>query len=306
MHETIAPDTTLIDLSYHQQSSLIASCALCGPDGVALIDPGPTCALSALRLGLERIGASVADVRSILLTHIHLDHAGASGALVRENPAIRVFVHERGAKHLVDPTRLIESARRIYGPALDTIWGEFAAVPPANVVSLGGSEDVTVGGRTLAVAYTPGHANHHVSYLDSTTGLAFVGDIGGVRIGNAPLVLPTTPPPDIDLARWSSSLARIREWHPDRLFLTHFGVAENLDDHLSQLESHLGDWAARVRASLGTALTDEDRATQFATGVVTELQRSVPEVASLYEWASGPEDSWYGLARYWRKHHNIS
>src|SRR5262249_44801104 len=161
-----------------------------------------------------------------------------------------VYVHERGAPHLVDPTRLLDSATRIYGDKMDYLWGEFLAIPAGNVKALAGGEMVELNGRRVEVAYTPGHAWHHVSYLDRDTGIAFIGDTAGERLPAGSPVIPTTPPPDIHLETWSDSLRRIREWNPARLFLTHFGDYVEVKRHLDEHDASLADWSDRVRRSL--------------------------------------------------------
>ena len=165
----------------------------------------------------------MADVTDILLTHIHLDHAGATGTLVREHPRLRVFVHERGAPHMANPDKLVVSAARLYGDAMDRLWGEVAPVPSASMTILKGKERIAVGGRTFDVEYTPGHASHHVSFFDRDSGVALVGDTAGVKLTPDGFVMPPTPPPDVDLEAWHEGLGRIEQWRPGTLFLTHFG-----------------------------------------------------------------------------------
>ena len=211
---TLTHGLSWVDLQFHGRPQIIAAGLAQGRDGVAIIDPGPTTCLPTLELGLQASGIRWPDVRHILLTHIHLDHAGATGTIVREHPHIKVLVHERGARHLADPSRLIESATRIYGDRMEHFWGEFAPVPTSNLVSLTGGETIEAGGRVFDVAYTPGHASHHVSFFDASSGVAFVGDTAGVCI-NGGYVLPPTPPPDIDVELWSSSVDRILAWSPD-------------------------------------------------------------------------------------------
>src|SRR5438105_3045308 len=179
---TLAAGITYIDLDFQGQPRTIASGIMQGAGGVAIVDPGPSSCLPVLRRKLEAAGISVRDVTALVLTHIHLDHAGATGTLLAENPALRVYVHENGAPHLVDPSKLLASAARLYGDAMDTLWGEVRAVPSSAIVSLTGSERIEFAGRRWDVAYTPGHASHHVSYFSADTGLAFVGDTAGVRV----------------------------------------------------------------------------------------------------------------------------
>ncbi|HEX7117764.1 MAG TPA: MBL fold metallo-hydrolase [Longimicrobiales bacterium] len=298
----IAAATRLIDLRFQGHASYIATVLLESDAGPALIDPGPASTVARLREALAEVGLAVRDVRALLLTHIHLDHAGATGVLVRENPALRVFVHERGAPHLVDPSKLLASARRLYGQAMESLWGEFAAVPDANLTVLAGGERVEVAGRTLDVAYTPGHAAHHVSYLDTETGIAYVGDTAGIRVNGLPFALPPAPPPDIDLEAWTESLARIRAWAPARLFVTHFGPVDDVAAHLDVFERRLSAWAAAVRASLAEPGSDDEKARRFLGRAREEMRRHLPEAAvRAYETGGGIEATWYGLARYWRR-----
>lgn len=235
----VAPGTHLLDVRYLGRPEVIAVGLLESGAGALLVDPGPSASLPALRNALAGLGVGAQDVTAILLTHIHLDHAGAAGSLVRDNPAIRVYVHERGARHLVDPSRLLESARRIYRDDMDRLWGEFLPVPAPNVITLAGSGRLRFAEREFTVAYTPGHASHHVSFLDHTTGTAFVGDTGGNRYSNRAYVSPVTPPPDVDLDGWRQSIAQFRQWNPAQLFSTHFGCSHPVGPHLDELESRL-------------------------------------------------------------------
>jgi glyoxylase-like metal-dependent hydrolase (beta-lactamase superfamily II) len=294
---------SVVDLDYLGRPEAIAAALIETPRGLAVVDPGPTVSLDALRAALAARGASVAELRWILLTHIHLDHAGGSGTLVRENPRLTVLVHEVGARHMADPSRLLESATRIYGAQhMDRLWGEFVPVPAANLRPLAGEETLDLGGRPVAVRALPGHARHHVAYLDRESGTAFVGDIAGERYPGADFVIPVTPPPDIDLEAWRSSWQALRAWRPDYLFLTHFGPFPDAAAHLDQIERRTEAWARQVRASLAEPLSDEARARAFCQAVDRELQAELPSaMAERYGQAAGVSDSWYGLARYWRK-----
>ncbi len=298
----IATKTTLIDLEYLGYPEAIASCLLEGDGALALVDPGPASCLKTLKAKLAQRGLKLADLSALLLTHIHLDHAGASGVLVRENPRLRVYVHERGAPHMADPSKLLASAGRLYGDQMERLWGEVAPVPTQNLHTLSGGEKLSVGARTLKVAYTPGHAIHHVSYFDEATGIAFVGDTGGLRYPNFTTVLPLTPPPDIDLEAWQESWRKLRAWQPERLFPTHFGPATDVEAHLAQLEERTHRWAEIVRATLAQDGSDADRAARFLQLVESELRRELPAAAvRRHLVGTAPEQCWYGLARYWRK-----
>lgn len=289
------------DLQFLGRPHAIACGIVQSDAGVAVVDPGPTTCRSALELGLQEHGIRWSDVRHILLTHIHLDHAGATGTLVREYPHLSVFVHERGAPHMADPGKLIDSASRLYGASMDRLWGEIAPVPQGNLVALVGGERIEAGGRTFDVEYTPGHASHHVSYFDRASGVAFVGDTGGVCIDGG-YVLPPTPPPDIDLERWRASLDRIDAWSPDTIFVTHFGPVGNVRPHLETLWRNLQEMASWVRHTLDEPGSDEDRSRAFADRLRADMRRQMNDVqVAAYPVAAPFEQLWLGLARYWRK-----
>ena len=299
---TIASGLSYLDLEFQGMPNVIATAVVHGPGGVALIDPGPSSSLPVLRRELERGGITMDDVTAILLTHIHLDHAGATGTLVHENPRLRVFVHEKGAPHLIDPAKLVASAARLYGDAMDRLWGEIRPVPSSAVTVLTGGERITVARRDLEVAYTPGHASHHVSYFNEDTGVAFVGDTAGVRVLPRGPVLSPTPPPDIDLEAWRESLALIERRRPHTLFLTHFGTASPVGPHLRELSDHLELTSGLVKTSLGMEGSDEIREQWFTEEVRRELLRRTDGVeAQIYEMAGPFVLNWRGLARYWRK-----
>ena len=298
----LARDIGFIDLKFRGDTCVIATAVIDVPGGVAIVDPGPSSCLEHLRRSLHAHGAAVSDIQSILLTHIHLDHAGATGSLVREHPGIRVFVHERGARHMADPSRLFDSARRLYGADMDSLWGEFLAVPAANLQSLAGGEEVAVGERRFEVAYTPGHASHHVCYYDRASGMAFVGDTAGIRIGRSGYVMPPTPPPDIDLDAWGRSLDIIHAWRPATLFVTHFGPHEGFAPHLAAFREELAEFSRIVRASLDRAGTDEEHIAAFEAEVARLLRGRLPDVDAVrYARAAPVAQCWMGLARYWRK-----
>ena len=293
-------NTRVIDVEYLGMSQYIACCLLEG-NGPAIIDPGPTVSLGKLEEGLRHAGLSLDDLGSVLLTHIHLDHAGATGTIVKRNPRIKVYVHQKGAPHMIDPQRLLTSAERLYGEQMDVLWGDFLAVPEENIQVLSGGESLEVADRRLQVAYTPGHAAHHVSFLDTSTGTAFVGDTAGIRIANDPFVLPVTPPPDIDLEIWESSLQKIEAWKPERLFVTHFGQADGVEGHLGRFREHLDEWATAVRLGIESNATDEQCLEEFTASVDSRLNESLSaNKVPLYQQGGAPWMSWPGLARYWR------
>jgi glyoxylase-like metal-dependent hydrolase (beta-lactamase superfamily II) len=299
---TLASGLSYLDLNFLGVPGVIATVVVHGPGGVALIDPGPSSTLPALRAQLDRAGIGIADLRAILLTHIHFDHAGATGSLVRENGDIRVYVHEKGAPHMVNPEKLVASATRLWGDEMDRLWGEFRPVPQTALVVLKGDERIAAGGRDLDVAYTPGHALHHVSYFSADTGIAFVGDTAGIRLHPGAFIMPPTPPPDIDLERWRDSLRRIGEWRPETAFVTHFGPHAPIGAHLTEMIANMEMTAALVKASLARPGTDDEREVWFAEEMRRELrQRMSAADADAYEVAGRFDLSWRGLARYCRK-----
>ena len=300
---SLAAGLGYVDLNFLGVPEIIATAVLHGASGVALIDPGPSTTLDNLKASLQRRNISVADVRQVLLTHIHLDHAGVTGTLVRENPAIEVFVHERGAPHLIDPTKLLASAGRLYGADMERLWGDFLPVPAHRVRALKGEERITAGGRELQVAYTPGHASHHVTYFDPAIRMAFVGDTAGIRRQGQSYVMPPTPPPDIDLDAWRLSEDRILAFDPDTLFLTHFGPFHGARLHFQEMGQHLASWSAIVRRLIADATLDEEQKLEaFMKQALLDLERTVGTVqAEQYTRAGRLDYSWQGLSRYWRK-----
>lgn len=305
---TLAAGIDYIDLQFLGKPEIIATVVLHGPRGLALIDPGPSTTLEHLKAALARMGFGVADITQLLLTHIHLDHAGASGSLVKLNPSIEVFVHERGAPHMADPERLLASASRLYGEDMGPFWGEFLAVPSGRLRSLSGGETIVAGGRELKVAYTPGHASHHVSYFDPASRVAFVGDTAGIRRGSGAYVMPPTPPPDIDLEAWRVSEERILAWDPDTLFLTHFGPFHGARAHFRELWTNIESWNRIVRRLIAdTSLDEPQRQDAFVDEAFRELRRAVGDAESEQYGRAGRLDySWQGLSRYWRKRSPVS
>jgi len=299
---TLATGLSYFDLDFMQLPRIIATAVVHGTSGVTLIDPGPTSTLPRLRSTLASAGISMQDVTTVLLTHIHLDHAGATGTLVKDLPKLKVYVHEKGAPHMANPEKLLASAARLYGSEMDRLWGEVRAVPAASMEILQGGERMAVGSRMFDVEYTPGHASHHVSYFDRDSGVAFVGDTAGVRLMAGGFVLPPTPPPDIDLEAWRVSLDRIERWRPDTLLLTHFGPSSPVTGHLSALRDHIVLAGDLVKQSLARDGEDADREKWYADQLRRELTRRMNVAdAHAYEIAGRFDLNWRGLARYWRK-----
>jgi glyoxylase-like metal-dependent hydrolase (beta-lactamase superfamily II) len=274
-----------IDL-HHGAPGIIASYLLETEDGPAIFDCGPTSCVEHLKAGLAERGLELGDIRHLLLSHIHLDHAGAAGVLVREHPGLQVHLSDVGAPHLIDPTKLEASARRLYGDAFDELWGELAPVPTENVHVV---DDSVVG---LDCFPTPGHAWHHVSFLASD-GTLYAGDAAGVRIGSGSFVLPPCPPPELDLEAWERTLEEIERRTPERLALAHFGVFDDVQEHLADLRETLRRWAERVEDGM-----DEET---FVAAARYDVAQTDPELADDYDRAAPYWHHFRGLERYWRK-----
>jgi len=277
-----APEPEPLDLRHLGRERVIGSYLLETEDGLALQDCGPSTCIPELKSRLGERALELQDVRHLLLSHIHLDHAGAAGALVREHPGLQVHVSEIGAPHLVDPSRLEASARRLYGDDFDRLWGELAPVPEENIHRVGTE---TLG---LATFPSPGHASHHVCYL-ATDGTLYAGDAAGVRIRPSEFVLPPTPPPEIDLEAWERTLDEIEARAPKRLALIHFGAAADVERHLAELRKRLREWAERVR--------DGASEEEFEQAAALDLG----DDRDAYEQAMPFWQSYAGLKRYWDK-----
>src|SRR6266478_6202551 len=295
-------DISILDTNWVGRPRSIAAALLESDGHRVIIDPGPESTLGTLRERLHARGISVAQLNAILLTHIHLDHAGASGSLVRENPRIVVYVHDLGAPHMIDPSRLLASAQRLWPDTLQQLFGDTLPVPKENLRILQGGEKLALGTRKVEVEYTPGHASHHVSYFDASENIAFVGDTTGIRIDNGPYILPATPPPDISLEIWENSFAAILARRPSRLFLTHFGYASNPAEHIDEFRRRLHHWAERAAEILKSS-SDEAQAKQaFVARAQAEMQEQIgAEEADHHAFTAGLDLSFLGLARYLRK-----
>jgi glyoxylase-like metal-dependent hydrolase (beta-lactamase superfamily II) len=306
---TLAAGLSYVDLEFQGQTGVLATGVLHGAEGVALVDPGPSTTLPVLRRALAARGFAPGDVRAIFLTHIHLDHAGATGSLCDECPDARVYVHARGAPHVIDPSKLLASARRLYQDDMDRLWGEVRPVPADRVHVLEVGEPgqperlpLTIAGHEADVIWTPGHASHHVSCFLPASRVAFVGDTAGLCRQGSRVVLPATPPPDIDLDAWRDSTGRILAWNPDTLFLMHFGPHQVPRVHFQDLWLRLDDWSRRVRARIASPGAEADPAAAFMRDVSDELTRLVGRAETEAYAAAGRFDfSWMGLARYWTK-----
>jgi glyoxylase-like metal-dependent hydrolase (beta-lactamase superfamily II) len=298
---TIAAYTTLVDLEYLGQPGHIGACILDTGEGLAVVDPGPAVTLPRLQEAVLGLGATLQDVRTVLVTHIHLDHSGGVGLMAGELPRLRVFVHEAGAPHLADPAKLLRSATRIYGEEhMTRLWGSVAPVPAAMITPVTGGERMRLGRRLVEAAYTPGHAKHHLAWFDADTGIAFTGDVVGEQYPGSSRAIPVTPPPDIDVELMRESGRRILAWRPARLLPTHFGPVEDPETFILEHELRLVAWSQMVRRSLDTGGSDPDLAVDYAGVARAELEALLPEAARPFISDAMLLSNWDGLARYWR------
>jgi len=291
-----------LDLRWIGHPQSIASLLLRSGSTNILIDPGPSICLPTLQQQLASRGLRISDLQYLLLTHIHLDHAGATGSLLLENPNLEVYVHERGAPHLVAPENLLKSARRLYGDTMEALFGQFLPVPQANLRILEHGETLSLGDISLDILDTPGHASHHVTYFEHSSRTAFVGDTAGICIEGYPFVLPATPPPDIDLPLWHKSLDAIEQLQPRRLFLTHFGFSEQPAVHIAKYRARLGQWSDTVARLLSSGQEESIAMEEFIRVASEEAADCLTTAAAKHLLFNGHLPlSWMGLARYHRK-----
>ncbi len=286
-----------IDLELMGSTGTVAAHFIPSEAGHLIVDCGPESTLPKLKAGIAALGYEFTDVKHLLLTHIHLDHAGAAGTLARELPNLQVYVHQHGASHLKRPERLLESATRIYGAMMQPLWGKFEAVPENQLVVLEGIETLNISNLEVQAIYTPGHAIHHLAYAFGDD--LFCGDVGGVRLQGADHVIAPTPPPDIDFAAWHQSLAKLRALAPKCLFLTHFGKFCDTEHHFAKLEhglAHLEQMSKTITQSGGTA-------EQIADGIKEYAQAQIGDktLETKYELSTPYLMAANGLMRYWTK-----
>jgi glyoxylase-like metal-dependent hydrolase (beta-lactamase superfamily II) len=300
----IVSDVSYLDLNFCNTPKAIATGVYGSDAGVILVDPGPGSCLDTLTALLKAQGIRISDIQTILITHIHLDHAGATGLLVRENSKIRVYVHEKGAPHVIDPSKLVNSANQLWGvEGVARLLGQVIPVPQENLHLLGEHNRITTGGQVFDVRYTPGHASHHVSYFDEASGIVWAGDTAGLRFTSQTFTLPPTPPPDIDLEAWGKSIATLRAWRPETVFITHFGPYGNVPEHLDDLERSIAAAADLSRRAIQSDLPDDAKYEEFKSGVAAYVRAAniaESDIAPLEH--VGPLDfNWRGLVRYWKK-----
>jgi glyoxylase-like metal-dependent hydrolase (beta-lactamase superfamily II) len=296
--QRIADDVILIDVHYSRTPQMIGVYLLLG-ERPALVETGPTSTVPTLLEGVRQAGLDPADLTAVAVTHIHLDHAGGAGELVRRFPHLTVYVHHIGAPHLVDPQRLVASAGRLYGDALPGLFGDVVPVPDARVHPLNDGDIIVLGSRRLVALDTPGHARHHHAYWDHRTGDLFTGDVAGVALPGSRYVRAPTPPPELDIQAWQQSLARVRKLRPQRLLLTHFGPHTWVKDLLAQLEETLQRLARTVADAMVDG-TDEAAVIELlrADAYREIAQRDGPDALARYEVIMPIRQSALGLMRY--------
>jgi glyoxylase-like metal-dependent hydrolase (beta-lactamase superfamily II) len=301
--EQLEPGVFIIDHDFQGVPGVIASYLLAGDHDLTLIETGATPTIENLLDGVRQAGFDPEEITQLAVTHIHLDHAGSAGVLMRRLPRARLLVHPFGAPHMIDPTKLMASATRIYGERMDELWGEVAPVPADRVDILEDGARFNAGGRELVALHTPGHAMHHIAYHDPATNHIFTGDVGGVRLDSASYVRPPTVPPELDLMLWRASIERLRALNPRRFYLTHFGAFDNVSWHLDDLLCRLFYWSG---------WTDAHLERESDTTVVTEALRQLGDAEIVaacgddrlvrpYEVATSYQMTIDGIARYLRK-----
>ena len=268
-------DIWVLDTLWQDEPGVIASYLLDGPDGVALVDVGSGATVEQLLASIRASGHQPEEIRHLVITHVHLDHAGATGGLLPYMPQARVYVHSIGAPHLIDPSKLIKSASRIYGDAMERLWGTMVPVPADRVTSLEDGDELRVGSRTLRALYTPGHAVHHVAYHDEANGLIFSGDVAGVRLEGVRYVRPPTPPPDLDLDLWAASIDRLAALQPRRLCLPHYGPVDDAQPHLDALKARLYAWGELLLPDIRAGKSDAELADDLARAYDPDVAQAI-------------------------------
>ncbi len=296
----LADDLWRLDLNFQGEPDVIAAFLITSDRGHTLIETGPGSTLGALESGIIAAGARIEDIAQILVTHIHLDHAGAAGSLMRRIPRAKLFVHPMGAPHMINPERLIRSASRIYGDRMGTLWGAFEPCPSDRVIDVEDGDIIACGSRTLTALHTPGHAWHHIAWHDASSSSLFCGDVGGVRITGSSIVRPPTPPPDIAVEEWHASVARMRALKPKHLDLTHFGRVDDVTRHLDELEARLDDWVqwVRVRHEAGLSNADIVRELREKNDAEVIAETGDASLAHAYELATPSGMTVDGIVRY--------
>jgi len=297
--------TWQISLPFQEEEGIIGSYLLAGNNELAIIDPGPGSMMEPLLAAIRQAGFAPQDVTHLLATHVHLDHAGVVGSLVKHMPKAKVYVHSKGAPHLLDTTKVVASATRIYGDRMQQLWGDIESTPADRIQTMEDGDVLNVAGRRLEVHYTPGHAVHHVVFFDAHSGDLFAGDTAGVRLQGIDYVRPPTPPPDIDLEAWFDSIDTIKKLQPDVLYLGHFGATHNAAQHLERLRGQLISWGNFVLGAMREHKNEQEILDLLIAQTEPELKHvtSDPNAPTRYEIATNYAMTVQGYLRYWKKKH---
>ena len=294
----------LVDTQHMGYAGTVGVYLLPGAAGTfALIESGPGSTLETVLAGVREAGFDPAKLTNVLVTHIHLDHAGSAGTLARRYGA-EVYVHENGAGHLIEPARLLSSAGRIYGEQLDTLWGEMEPLPQALVRPVRDGDTVEILGHRIGVLYTPGHASHHVSYVLNKTRM-FTGDAAGIQLPGASTVRPALPPPEVDLETWHRSIQAMLQVEPEELLLTHFGAVGDVAGHFRELEHQHHIWSESILEGMRAGEDDEALAVRIGTLSRNALEAEGASAGTIerHSVTSNNEMTVMGLKRYWTKVH---
>ena len=265
-----------------------------------LVETGTAPSAPVVRDALASLGVGPGDLASVVVTHIHLDHAGGAGDIAALYPSAEIVVHQKGARHLADPSRLMASAKMVYGDALDRLFGELAPVPADRIRALDDTGVVDLGdGRRLDSHYSPGHAKHHVGLIDSENGDLYVGDAAGVYIPETGDLRPATPPPDFDLDVALGSLSRFRDLKPARLLFSHYGPVSDVPETLDRSEEEIRVWVEGTRRARGLGLDLDHAVAMVAEQTLSRYQAYAadadPELAAKFDEISGAESTVSGI-----------
>jgi glyoxylase-like metal-dependent hydrolase (beta-lactamase superfamily II) len=288
-----------LDLNFQGTAETIAAYLVEGPDRAVLVETGPGSTLPVLRERLAEHGFQPADIRQVIVTHIHFDHAGAAGWWAQQGAT--VYVHHFGARHLINPEKLLASATRIYGDDMERLWGEILPAPAANVVELHDGDTIEAGGLLFTAVETPGHARHH--HLIQLGDIAFTGDIAGIRLGKRPFLDIPAPPPEFDLEAWQESLVKVAGYRLKTIYPTHFGAITNVAEHLAGIQALVTDAATFVRRAMEAGMGREELVVAYAAWNRGRAQAAGLSVESIqkYETANPLYMSVDGMMRYWQK-----
>lgn len=301
----LSPGTWQISHPFLGEHEIIGSYLLAGGNELAIIDPGPGSVMQSLLDAIREAGFDHQDVTHLIATHVHLDHAGASGTLARLLPKAHVYVHSMGAPHLLDPSKVVASASRIFGDRMKLLWGDIEPTPQERLHFIEGGDILNVADRRLEVHYTPGHAIHHVTFFDAHSGEAFVGDVAGVRLPGVDYVRPPTPPPDLDLEAWSESIDLVKGLQPNLMYIGHFGAIRDIEPHMERLREKLYAWGDFVLAAMRDGKNEAEIIRMLIEHTKPELLQAAhdPHALERYEIATNYPMTVQGYMRYWHKKH---